>query len=110
MLEVAWACSFFGVWEYSTALESSAFIILEKIFVNWRMINIENTAIERLEMPFWLKLNLTKQEAAAYSNIGINRIEDMLKNPKCPFVLYVGTKKLVKRKEFEQYIAKSLEI
>lgn len=34
----------------------------------------------------------------------------MLKNPKCPFVLYVGTKKLVKRKEFEQYIAKSLEI
>lgn len=61
-------------------------------------------------MPFWLKLNLTKQEAAVYSNIGINRIEEMLKNPKCPFVLYVGTKKLVKRKEFEQYIAKSLEI
>ena len=61
-------------------------------------------------MPFWLKLNLTKQEASAYSNIGINRIEEMLKNPKCPFVLYVGTKKLVKRKEFEQYIAKSLEI
>lgn len=61
-------------------------------------------------MPFWLKMNLTKQEAAVYSNIGINRIEEMLKNPKCPFVLYVGTKKLVKRKEFEQYIAKSLEI
>ena len=81
-----------------------------EIFVNWRMINIENTAIERLEMPFWLKLNLTKQEAAVYSNIGINRIDEMLKNPKCPFVLYVGNKKLVKRKEFEQYIAKSLEI
>lgn len=61
-------------------------------------------------MPFWLKMNLTKQEAAVYSNIGINRIEEMLKNPKCPFVLYVGTKKLVKRKEFEQYISKSLEI
>ena len=86
------------------------FIILEKNFVNWSVIYIENTVTERLEMPFWLKLNLTKQEAAAYSNIGINRIEEMLKNPKCPFVLYVGTKKLVKRKEFEQYIAKSLEI
>ena len=61
-------------------------------------------------MPFWLKLNLTKQEASVYSNIGINRIEEMLKEPKCPFVLYVGNKKLVKRKEFEQYIAKSLEI
>ena len=86
------------------------FILLEIIFMKWSVIYIENTATERLEMPFWLKLNLTKQEAAAYSNIGINRIEEMLKNPKCPFVLYVGTKKLVKRKEFEQYIAKSLEI
>lgn len=60
------------------------------------------------EMPFWLKLNLTKQEAAAYSNIGINRIEESLKQPNCNFVLYVGNKKLVKRKEFEQYISKSL--
>lgn len=95
--------------KYSTALDSSVFIVY-KIFCELGVIFIENTTTERLEMPFWLKLNLTKQEAAAYSNIGINRIEEMLKNPKCPFVLYVGTKKLVKRKEFEQYIAKSLEI
>lgn len=64
----------------------------------------------RLDIPFWLKLNLTIKEAAAYSNIGINRIDEMLKEPKCDFVLYVGNKKLVKRKEFEQYIAKRLEI
>lgn len=61
-------------------------------------------------MPFWLKLNLTKQEASAYSNIGINRIDELLKDPKCSFVLYVGNKKLVKRKEFEQYISKNIEI
>lgn len=64
----------------------------------------------RLDIPFWLKLNLTIKEAAAYSNIGINRIDEMLKEPKCDFVLYVGNKKLVKRKDFEQYIAKRLEI
>ncbi len=63
-----------------------------------------------LEIPFWLKMNLTIREAAAYSNIGINKIEDMLKQPKCDFVFYVGNRKLVKRKEFEQYISKSLEI
>lgn len=34
----------------------------------------------------------------------------MLKAPNCPFVLYVGTKKLVKRKEFEQYISSKLII
>ena len=43
----------------------------------------------------------TEIEAAAYSNIGINKIDSMMKAPNCPFVLYVGTKKLVKRKEFE---------
>lgn len=78
--------------------------------MKWGVIYIENTETKKLDMPFWLKLNLTKQEAAAYSNIGINRIEELLKQPNCNFVLYVGNKKLVKRKEFEQYISKSLEI
>ena len=63
-----------------------------------------------LEMSFYLKLNLTIKEAAAYSNIGINKIEELLKQPTCSFVLYVGNKKLVKRKEFEQYLSKSVEI
>lgn len=65
---------------------------------------------ETLEMPFWLKLNLTIKEAAAYSNIGINKIDELLKQPQCDFVLYVGNKKLVKRKEFERYLSRSLEI
>ena len=52
----------------------------------------------------------TIKEAAAYSNIGINKIESMLHNPNCPFVLYVGSKKLVKRREFEQYISHKLMI
>ena len=45
-----------------------------------------------LEIPFWLKVTLTIKEAAAYSNIGINKIEELLKQPKCDFVLYVGNK------------------
>lgn len=65
---------------------------------------------KELTIPFWLKYNLTIREAAAYSNIGINKIEDLLKQPQCSFVLYVGNKKLVKRKEFEQYLSNNLEI
>ena len=65
---------------------------------------------DNLVVPIWEKLTLTKQEAAIYSNIGINKIEEMLKDPRCPFVFYVGTKKLVKRKEVEQFIAKTIEI
>lgn len=57
-----------------------------------------------------LKMALTTREAAEYSNIGINKIDSMLRSPYCPFVLYVGTKKLVKRKEFEQFISQRLVI
>ena len=53
---------------------------------------------------------MTIKEAAEYSNIGINKIESMLRAPNCPFVLYVGTKKLVKRKEFEEFISKTVII
>lgn len=61
-------------------------------------------------IPIHLKLNLTIREAAEYSNIGINKIAEILRNPMCNFVLYVGTRKLVKRKEFEQYLATRIEI
>ena len=64
----------------------------------------ENMNTEKNQVPIHLKITLTIKEAAEYSNIGINRIEQMLKQPNCPFVLYVGTKKLVKRKAFEEYI------
>lgn len=61
-------------------------------------------------VPIHLKMTLTIKEAAEYSNIGINKIDTLLRQPNCPFVLYVGTKKLVKRKEFEQYIGSKLTI
>ena len=62
------------------------------------------------KVPIHLKVTLTIREAAEYSNIGINKIDSMLRAPNCPFVLYVGTKKLVKRKEFEQFISQRLII
>ena len=62
------------------------------------------------KVPIHLKKTLTTKEAAEYSNIGINKIDSMLRSPNCPFVLFVGTKKLVKRKEFEQYISQRLVI
>ena len=62
------------------------------------------------KLPIHLKMLLTIREAAEYSNIGINKIDSMLKQPNCPFVLYVGTRKLVKRKEFEAYTRDNLII
>ena len=62
-------------------------------------------------VPIHPKLALTSREAAAYSNIGINRIDAMLREPNCPFVLHVGEgKRLVKRQAFEEYISHQLSI
>jgi len=62
------------------------------------------------EVPIHEKLLLTIKEAAIYSNIGINRIDSMLREEGCPFVLFVGSKKLVKRREFEAYLAERFAV
>ena len=62
------------------------------------------------KVPIHHKVTLTIREAAEYSNIGINKIESLLRAPHCPFVLYVGTKRLVKRKEFEEWLSNALII
>ena len=61
-------------------------------------------------VPIWLKTTLTIKEAAEYSNIGINKTESLVNEPNCDFVLYVGKEKLIKRKRFEQFIERHLEI
>lgn len=64
----------------------------------------------RIEIPVYKKLLLTKEEAAAYSHVGINKLEELLKIPNCSFVIYVGKKKLIKREEFEKFISENIEI
>lgn len=59
------------------------------------------------KVPIWRKTTLTVEEAAEYSNIGINKISELLNDPACTFVLFVGKKRLVKRKEFEKFIDKT---
>ena len=70
----------------------------------------DNKQLDKEQVLIHEKVTLTIKEAAEYSNIGINKIETLLKSPRCPFVLYVGTKKLVKRKEFERFISENIQI
>ena len=57
----------------------------------------------RCEVPVWEKSNLTLEEAAAYSGIGINRLRKLSDDERCPFVLWVGAKRLIKRKKLDEY-------
>ena len=67
-------------------------------------LNIRNDSDRIQNPPIQRNSTRTIRVPAEYSNIGINKIDSLLKMPNCPFVLYIGTRKLVKRVEFEQYI------
>lgn len=62
------------------------------------------------EVPIWEKSNLTVEEAAAYTGIGINKIREMSNGDNCPFVLWVGNKRLIKRRKFDEYVEKQFSI
>lgn len=57
-----------------------------------------------VSIPIWKKINLTIHEASTYSNIGVSTIRNLLQINGCPFLLKIGNKHLVKRKEFEAYL------
>ena len=42
------------------------------------------------EIPIWEKSNLSLEEAAAYSGIGINKLREITNEDRCKFVLWVG--------------------
>ena len=56
------------------------------------------------EVPIWEKSNLTLAEASAYSGIGVNKLREITNNKKCRFVLWVGNKRLIKRRLLDEYI------
>lgn len=58
------------------------------------------------EVPIWFKLNITVEEAISYSGIGRDKIYELTNQEDCPFVLWIGTKRLIKRKKFDEYIEK----
>ena len=61
-------------------------------------------------VPIWEKAALTLEEAAAYSGIGQNKIKEISNADNCDFVLWVGSKRLIKRKQLDSYIARSYSI
>lgn len=56
------------------------------------------------KIPLWEKSNLTLEEAAAYSGIGVNKLRALSDEEDCPFVLWVGSKRLLKRKKLDEFL------
>lgn len=58
----------------------------------------------KIAVPIWEKSNLTLEEAASYFNIGINKLREMSNSDDCPYVLWVGNKRLIKRKKLDDFL------
>lgn len=56
------------------------------------------------KVPIDKKALLTIMEAAELTNIGQNKIRELINTPTCPFVLRVGTKNLIKRERFLSFL------
>jgi excisionase family DNA binding protein len=55
-------------------------------------------------VPIADKALLTLEEAAMYFNIGMNKIRELTADDHCPYVLWNGSKRLIKRETFKEYL------
>ena len=62
------------------------------------------------KVPIWEKSNLTLKEAAAYSGVGMNKLRELSNDERCSFVLWVGGKRLIKRRLLDQFLEKTYSI
>jgi len=66
--------------------------------------------MKKEEVPIWQKSNLTLTEASLYSGIGINKLKEITSGEQCNFVLWVGNKRLIKRRQLDDYIERCYSI
>lgn len=64
----------------------------------------------RPDIPVWEKSSLTIDEAAVYSGVGRDKIRELTDREDCPFVLWIGSKRLIRRKRFDDYLDKAFSI
>jgi len=65
---------------------------------------------EEEKIPVWNKYALTVEEAAQYTGIGMNKLRLMSDGEDCKFVLWVGNRRLLKRKCLEEYLEQQFSI
>lgn len=63
------------------------------------------TTEEKYEaVPIWKRTLLSIEEASAYTGINIIRLREMTLDSDCEYVLYVGKRRMIKRRRFDEYL------
>ena len=61
-------------------------------------------------VPIWEKATLTLEEATAYSGLGRDKLIELADNPDCDFIIWIGRKRLYKRKRLEAFLEKAYSL
>lgn len=64
----------------------------------------------RPDIPVWERSSLTIDQAAVYCGVGKDKLRELTDREDCPFVLWVGSKRLIRRKKLDEYLDKAFSI
>lgn len=64
----------------------------------------------KYDVPVWHKITMNMDETMAYTGIGRDKLREMTNRENCPFVLWIGNKRLIKRKVLDEYISKMYSV
>ena len=56
------------------------------------------------------KITLSLKEAVALTGIGEKKLIQMSKIPRCSFVIYVGSKRMFKRRQLQEYLESNYSV
>lgn len=66
---------------------------------------------EKIDLvPLWHKSTLSLEEATAYSGIGRHTLTELADDPNCDFIMWVGRKRLFKRKKLDEWIERTYSV
>ena len=61
-------------------------------------------------VPVWERTTITLEEAAAYTGIGVKKLRQMTDEPTCNYVIWVGTRRMIKRKKLDEFIDQAFSV
>ena len=64
----------------------------------------------KYDIPIYHRPIISVDEATAYSGIGRTKLYELTTMENCPFVIWVGTRRVIKRKSFVEYLERQYSI
>jgi len=69
-----------------------------------------NRQEKKITVPVWERATITLEEAAAYTGIGVKKLREMTNQPACDYVIWVGSKRMIKRRKLDEYLENAYSV